>query len=166
MAQPNILQSYKAKVWRGLPTDTSPPGFFICGLVTKGLQQTKQTNTAVIPDCDDPDIPSSVRRTTISKDVTMSGEGFFEPDLFSEIQAAYDSNTSLAWSFELLAGTPAVPEAVGWFTGNWVFSTFNITAEQGDFVRAEMAWEADGEIVFTPAALMMHEGELLLENAA
>jgi len=157
MAQPAILEAFRVKVWRGIPGGTAPAAYVLCGLVTSGLQQTKQTNTAVIPDCDTPELASSVKRTVISKDVTMSGEGYYEPNLRTEIQEAFDSQVSEVWSFEFMEGVPPITESVGYYTGNWVFTTFGISAAQGEYVRAEMAWEADGPITWVPAVLLLDQ---------
>jgi len=150
MATPIILPAYRVRVWRGIPTGAAPDNYVMCGLVTSGLQQTKQTNTAIIPDCDFPELASSVKRTVISKDVTMSGEGYYEPDLRTEIQEAFDSQVSEVWSFEFAEDTVPTAESIGYYTGLWHFTTFGLAAAQGEYVRSEMAWEADGPIEWVP----------------
>lgn len=150
MATANTLESHRVRIWRGIP-GAAAPAFLVCALVTRGLQQTKQTNTAVIPDCADPAAVAPVKRTVLSKDCTMSGEGYYEPDIRDDLQTAYDDKLSLPWSFEFLAGTPPLAVSVGWYTGNWFLTTLGFAAAQGEYVRSELAWEADGAITWTAA---------------
>jgi hypothetical protein len=80
MAQAGVVDARLVRVWRGVPGGSgSPAPFIICALVTKGFNQTKNTNTAIIPDCNDPTVVAPVKRTPMSIDATISGEGYYEP---------------------------------------------------------------------------------------
>jgi hypothetical protein len=144
MAQAKVLDARMVRVWRGTPTATPDANNkIICALTTRAFNQTKQSNTAVIPDCADPTVVAPVKRTILSKDATITGTGYYEPNLRDDIQTWFDSSTSKLFSFQLPQGESIAGDA-GWYSGNFFLTTWNITAEEGNFVQAEMTWEADG----------------------
>jgi hypothetical protein len=142
MAQAGVIDARLVRVWHG----AAPGGasILVCALTTKGFQQTKNTNTAVIPDCDDPTVVAPVKRTPISKDATISGDGYYEPVHRGDLQAAFDDDTSESWAFEL-----PDPADGGYYSGKFFLTTLNTTADEGNYVRASMTWEADGPVAWT-----------------
>jgi hypothetical protein len=159
MAQAGVIDARLVRVWHG----AAPGGasILVCALTTKGFQQTKNTNTAVIPDCDDPTVVAPVKRTPISKDATISGDGYYEPVHRAAIQAMFDSSVSTLVYFEISNGEAAVGQA-GYYSGKFFLTTFNITADEGNYVRSAMTWEVDGAWAWTAApfaVVAMVEGD-------
>jgi len=141
MAQAFTLDSRRVRIWLG--ATIAAPSVLICALTTRGFNQSKQSNTFVVPDCTDPTIVAPVKRAIMSKDATINGNGSYEPNKRSQLQALFDSATSSSVSYELPEGdAPAVNS--GYYTGKFFLTTWNITAEEGNLVQAELAFEADG----------------------
>jgi hypothetical protein len=140
MAQAITVDARLVKVWKGVPSGGGST--LVCALVTRAFNQTKQSNTAVIPDCADPTVVAPVKRTILSKDATITGTGYYEPDKRNVLQTDFDDEVSHNWAFEI----PAAAPNGGYYMGKFFLNTFNITAEEGNFVQAEMTWEADGPV--------------------
>ena len=140
MAQAITVDARNVKVWKGVP----PGGTLVCALITRAFNQTKQTNTFVVPDCTDPTIVAPLKRAVISKDSAISGNGAYEPDKRGMIQTEFDDDGSSIWSFQI----PATAPDGGYYTGKFFLTTHNITAEEGNLVQSEMAWEADGPVAW------------------
>ena len=141
MAQAFVLDARKVRIWLG--ATIAAPSTLLCALITKGFNQSKQSNTFVVPDCADPTIVAPVKRAMLSKDANIAGAGSYEPDKRGTIQTLFDASVSSSVSFELPNGeAPAVNS--GYYTGKFFLTTWNITAEEGNLVQAEMTFEADG----------------------
>jgi hypothetical protein len=74
MTQATVVDSRKVFIWLG--AHPVAPAVKICAMTTRGFNQTKDTNTAVIPDCDDPTVVAPVKRTVLSKDAEITGTGY------------------------------------------------------------------------------------------
>jgi len=138
MAQAITVDARKVKVWLGPAHGGSST--LICALITRGFNQAKQSNTFVVPDCDDPMVVAPVKRVIMSKDATINGNGQYEPDKRALLQTEMEDDTSSTWSFEI----PATAPDGGYYTGSFYLTTMNIVAEEGNLVTAEMTWEANG----------------------
>lgn len=160
MAQAKVVDARLVRIWLSSPPGqtTVPASVLICALVTKGFNQTKNMNTAVIPDCDDPTVVAPVKRTPISVDATISGEGYYEPGHRTQLQALFDSSVSTLVYFEISNGEASAGTA-GYYFGKFFLTAFNITGDEGQYVRCSMTWEVDGDwnwvaAAFAPIALM------------
>ena len=138
MAQATTVDARKVKVWLGAAHGGGST--LICALITRGFNQSKQSNTFVVPDCTDPTIVAPVKRAIMSKDATITGAGQYEPDKRAALQAELEDDASNTWSFEI----PATAPLGGYYTGKFFLTAMNIMAEEGNLVTEEMTWEADG----------------------
>lgn len=141
MSQALTLDARRVRVWIGATIAT--PSKLICALTTRSFNQSKQSNTFVVPDCADPTIVAPVKRSIISKDATINGNGVYEPTRRADLQTLFDAAASSPISFELPQGEAPSGNG-GYYTGNFFLTTWNITAEEGNLVQAELAFEADG----------------------
>lgn len=142
MAQAITVDARKVKVWQGVAH--AGGAVAVCALITRAFNQSKQTNTFVVPDCTDPTIVAPVKRAVISKDTNISGNGAYEPNRRAALQLEFEDDGSSTWSFEI----PATAPDGGYYTGKFFLTTYNITAEEGNLVQSEMAWEADGPVTW------------------
>lgn len=138
MSQANTVDGRKVRIWLGVAH--AGGATMVCAIITRGFNQSKQSNTFVVPDCADPLVVAPVKRAIISKDTNLSGNGAYEPDKRGLLQVEFERSDSQVWSYEL----PYTAPNGGYYTGKAFMTTFNITAEEGNLVQAEMAWEADG----------------------
>lgn len=153
MAQAQVTDARYVRIWLGAsPVATTPAPIKLCAMDRKAFNQTMATNTAVIPDCDDPTLVVPVKRTPISKDATITGAGFFESALRAPLQAMMDDATSDDVCFEIMAPDPNP----GWYTGKFFLTTFNIVGNNADgYITAEMTFEADGLWTWVDASLAL-----------
>lgn len=141
MAQALTLDARLVRIWIGATIAT--PSKLICAMTTRGFNQSKQSNTFVVPDCADPTVVAPVKRAVISKDATINGNGTYEPSRRADLQTLFDASASSPISFELPAGEAGTGNG-GYYTGKFFLNTWNITAEEGNLVQAELGFEADG----------------------
>ena len=118
-----------------------------CGLTSQGINFTKETNEQQVPDCDDPDLAAATERAVTATSATFTGEGIL-PLSFSRTGGLTISTTDRA-AAEIQLVTPA-PNGGKW-TGNFILTTFNVTANLGEKVSVAVEMLSDGVITFTAA---------------
>jgi hypothetical protein len=127
MAQPTTRRWTKLTIWPG--DGASPEDFTsqVCGLTSKGFTLAGETTDTVVPDCDDPDLPAWVERTTRSLSATLSGSGVMAEETLAFWRtwalSGEEKNVRVALD---LAGTD------GYFAGAFVLTSFELTGEEGN----------------------------------
>lgn len=114
-----------------------------CGLTTKGFNQTANTQETSVPDCDDPDAPAYVERAVDTLSSEISGSG---------VLATESLDTWQAWFTSALSKNCRVyPNGLtgGYWEGKFVLSAFNLTANRGQKVNADVTLVSDGEYSWT-----------------
>jgi hypothetical protein len=148
MVQAIVVDARYTRIWLGTAPAAvgPPPAVKVCAMDRKAINQALGTNTAVIPDCDNPVAVVPVKRTAISKDTTISGTGFYEPDLRAPLQAFFDAAVAGDVCFEIMEPTGDA----GYYGGKFFLTTFNIVGNNDDgYVTCELTWEADGPAPWT-----------------
>ena len=126
-----------------------PAASKFCAINSKAFNQSLATGTAVVPDCADPKKVSLIKRIAISKDWSITGAGYFEMSMRSDLQAVMDSAVSIGIVFEVLDdATP--PANAGYYAGKAYLETFNIIANNTDsFITVDVTFAADGPAIWT-----------------
>lgn len=130
------LKSTRAMIALG---DGATPEVFssICGITTKGLQQTRATNDLVDWDCADPDAPPVTIRDTGATDWSITGSGLLARNRLADMQAAFEDPNPRNWRF--VFNEKAGDEIVdGYYQGPGLLTDFSVTAENGQYVQVSL----------------------------
>lgn len=121
----------------------------MCGLTSRGIQFSSNTNKTTLPDCDPTVVSGWEGVNVVSKGATMPGSGVAPMDkkneLFSWWKSASGKNCKLKVVKPLAAGG-------GHWLGLWVMTALDFTAEEGGFVNFSYTLEADGEVTWVDAS--------------
>jgi hypothetical protein len=157
MATANLTDPRWARIWVNCtdptttPTPTPPGAKKLCAINSKAINQSLATGTAVLPDCDNPVIVSSIKRTPISKDAAITGSGYFELDMRGTLQTIMDSAISVDVCFEIMSdGSSVGNNNDGFYHGKFFLETFNIIANNSDsYMTVDVNFTADGPVAWT-----------------
>ena len=145
MTQPTTLNASKLSVWIGSSTS---PGTFVapCGLTTRGINLTANTNDITIPDCDDPDLPSWIGRVVQSLSAGVNGTGVLAIEALPTWRQFFMEATSKLCRV-VIDGT-GLPPALdcGYFEGLFICSALNITGDLGNKIQVEVNMVSDGQL--------------------
>jgi hypothetical protein len=119
-----------------------------CGLMSKGYNQSKSVNETEVPDCDDEDAPAQVERSTKALSRIFSGNGVLAMEWRARWQAAYDSRDSVYYRIYI---DDVLANAGGYWQGKFVLTTFDVTAEKGDKIKAAIELQSDGAVPWIDA---------------
>ena len=147
MAQPITANASKMQIKIGDGATPTEVFDYPCGMTTKALNFTKNTNETNVPDCDDPDAPSWIQRGVLSLSADISENGILSMADLSVWQDFFESTNSR--NVQVWIDVPAAEHGGHW-DGKFHLTGFNITAEQGNKVNAAVTMVSDGEIVWTP----------------
>jgi predicted secreted protein len=147
MAKPTTLTGAKLIVM----LETATPGTYAapCGLTSRNLSFTKETNDVNVPDCDNPEAPAWVERGVVSLSGTIGGEGILAIEALPTWRGAFLATASI--NARVLIDTDNISTG-GYFAGKWHLTTFNVTGELGEKIGVEVELQNDGEIAWTAAA--------------
>lgn len=154
MALAKVVDSRWVRIWINATAPDTPSGTAeaLCAMITKSLEQTKDSTTTIIPDCDDPTNIGSMTRAMVSKDWRITGTLLYEQASRSKLQALMNATTSSNMVFEIVDPDGALD---GYYAGKAFMTQFNINAPQDEFVQDDVIFEADGLIAWTTAAAAM-----------
>jgi predicted secreted protein len=142
MAKPTVLSSSKLLIMigdgAGSEVFTAP-----CGLTTRGINFSKETNDTNIPDCDDPDAPAWAGRDVVSLSGSVSGSGILAKEALATWRGFFFSTEPKNCRVMLDGGT-----GWGYWAGSFHCTTFNVTGELGDKVQVEIELQNDGEVTW------------------
>lgn len=147
MAKPKTAASSKLLILLG---DGATPEVFTapCGLTTKGLNFSAETNDVMVPDCDNPDDPAWTERVVSSLSGTITGSGVLAMESLPVWRAFFFSGAARNCRVRL-----AVPLADngGHFEGRFLLTSFEITGEIGNKVQVSVELMNDGEVAWVAA---------------
>lgn len=148
MAYTDKLKSTRVAIMMG---DGATPEVFspMCGITTKGFQQTRATNDTVDWDCADPDATPITVRDVGATDWNISGSGLLHRPLLATVQAAFDSSdaTNYRFMFDEATGDEVVD---GYYQGPGIITDLNIGATNGEYVSISLTISAAGPKMFVP----------------
>lgn len=147
MTYTDKLKSTRVAIMMGngaTPTEVFAP---MCGITTKGFQQTRATSDTVDWDCADPDATPITVRDAGATDWTISGSGLLHRPLLADVQEAFD-NTE-ATNFRFMFDEPSTSQVIdGYYQGAGIITDFNITGTNGEYVQVSLTISAAGPKVF------------------
>lgn len=146
MAKPTTVTGSKLSVWLG---DGATPEVFVapCGLHTRGINFGATANDELIPDCDNPDLPSWVARTVQSLTAGISGSGLLAKEALDAWEGFHFGGVSKNCRVIIDWGGGVQRR----YDGAFVCTTFNVTGEIGSRIKVEVALASDG--VITPVVV-------------
>lgn len=108
----------------------------LCGLTSKGVQRTASTNSTVVPDCDDEDLPGYEEQDVASISVTISGSGVWARQNHQEMLDWYYSASRKNVKIRNAAVEAGETE---FEQGPAILTQLNQTGERGSKVQGEIA---------------------------
>lgn len=151
MALAEVVPGRLTRIWLGTApktgTPNDPAAILICAFITKSFNQSKATNTQVVPDCDDPFAVGPVKRTVVSLDRQVTGTALFEHAHRDEVQAFYDLDDSAPIVFQIPKGEDL--DDGGFYSGNFFMTTLTHNANTGEMVQWDITWDVDGDVSWT-----------------
>lgn len=145
MALPTTLSASKLTIWIG---DSASPGTFVapCGLTTKGIQFSANTNDITIPDCDNPDAASWTGRVVESLSATINGSGVLAMEALATWRAFFEAATEKLCRVVIDDGAGAIG---GHWDGLFVCTGFNVTGNLGEKIQVEITAQSAGAVTWT-----------------
>lgn len=136
MAQPTTAKPGKMVI----KIDGNAP----CGLTSKNLTITKNLAEVAIPDCDDPDAPFWMERDVESMSAAITGDGVLAAE-------AEDVWNDAMYSTDPVDATVSIEFTTGirTFSGKWHMNTYQMAAQQGQKVTANISMLSAGQITST-----------------
>lgn len=133
------------------PAPATPAPQKLCAINSKAFNQSVTTGTALVPDCDDVTKVSFLKRTPISKDWSITGNGYVEMTMRAALQTILDGAVSVPIVFEINdPETAPTPATDGYYAGRGFLETFNIIANNGDsYITVDLNFTADGPAIWT-----------------
>ncbi|AIT81596.1 phage tail tube protein [Novosphingobium pentaromativorans] len=111
----------------------------VCGITTKGLQRTRQTQDTVLWDCTDPEASPITEREILAGDWTMNGSGQAVLSVLDDLEAAYDAASNWKLNFVDSSGT-----TVRSYTGNAIMTDLTLGAVNGDKCSISITLSGNG----------------------
>jgi predicted secreted protein len=144
MAKPTTLSAAKLSIWVG---DGASPEVFAapCGLTTRGINFSKNTNEVSVPDCDDPDAPAWVERVARDLQAGVTGSGVLALEALDTWWNFFKNPDAQNCRIVL------DDAAAGRWNGAFQCTGFNVTGSLGDKVQVELTLASDGEVTWTDA---------------
>lgn len=150
MAYTDKLKSTRVYIAMGdgaLPEVFSP----MCGITTKGFQQSRATSDTTDWDCADPDASPITVRDVGASDWTISGNGLLHRPLLAKLQDAFDDTT--ATNYRFVFDEPVAGAVInGYYEGPGIITDLNITGTNGEYVNISLTVSAAGPKVFVANA--------------
>ncbi len=146
MAQAKVVNFSKFLVLVG---DGASPEVFAapCGLTSRGITFTAETNDTNIPDCADEDAPSWLGRDTVSLSGEISGSGVLDLDALEVWQEFIGERRNCRVKIDV-----PLAQNGGHWQGSFILTSFAVTGERGSKVSVEITLTSDGEVPWVPAS--------------
>lgn len=143
MAQPTVLAGTKLLILVG--DGTSPENFAQpCGLTTRGMAFTAQTNSTLVPDCDDPEAPAWEAKDVSSLAAQVTGNGVMAVEAFDIwndwFQSAEAKNCQISLDHNDL----------GHWAGQFILTSFRVTGQRGQKVTVDITLDNNGAVPWVP----------------
>jgi predicted secreted protein len=139
MAQPTVLPGTKLLILVG---DGAVPEVFgqPCGLVSRGVAFTASTNSTLIPDCDDPELPAWEAKDVNSISCQVTGNGVMATESFNVWNDWFQS--ALARNCQIhLDGN-----GLGYWEGQFILTNLRYGGQRGQKVRLDITLDNTGAV--------------------
>jgi hypothetical protein len=157
MAAAVLTDPRYARIWINATAPNVPPtpvggvpaATKFCAINSRAFNQTLATGTAIVPDCVDPVKVSIIKRTAVSKDWSITGNGYFELSMRDTLQKIMDNGVSVGVVFEIVDDL-IPPVNSGYYAGKAFLETYNILANNTDsYITVDISFAADGAATWT-----------------
>ena len=149
MAEPKTIKFGKSLIEIGdgaTPTEVfNAP----CGFEQIGMTVNTETNNNNLPDCADPDAPTWTTTDVVSKQMQLTGEGFFDADNWKDMWRAWfmdGTEKNVRFHVDLTSALGG-----GYFQGKALLTTFEFSGQRGQRGRISIGITFQGKPVWTPA---------------
>lgn len=143
MAQATAIKGGSVRVYLG--NDANPTVYTApCGFTSRSITINKALSEEKLPDCDDPDKVPWTGRGATSKALEISGEGVLAQQSMQTWLDALDSTDSVPVKIEI-----TFPKYTVTWEGKMQVDSLQITAPNGEIVKASISMKNDGEMVQT-----------------
>jgi hypothetical protein len=116
----------------------------------RGIVFTAESNQTRIPDCDDPELISWIKREKTALGATINGAGVLNTPDTEEYFNWWKSTSAKVIRVELSGVSGA--NGGGYFQGSFHLTNFEITGDLGEYAQCSVSLESDGEITWVDAA--------------
>lgn len=142
MTQPTVVAGTKLLVLVG---NGATPEVFAepCGLTTKSFDLSAATNTALIPDCADPEAPVWEAKLVSSLAAQISGSGI----MAVEAHAIWE-----AWFIAALAKNCQIKlnaAALGYYSGSFILTSLRYGGQRGQFINVDLTMVNASAVTWT-----------------
>jgi predicted secreted protein len=144
MAQPTVLSGTKLLILVG---DGASPEVFAqpCGLTTNGIDFSASTNTTLLPDCADPDLPAWEAKDVNGLSASVTGTGVMAVESFDIwndwFQAAAAKNCQIKLDSAEL----------GYWAGSFILTGLKYSGTRGEKVTVDITLSNNGAVPWVPA---------------
>lgn len=153
MAQPTVIPGTKLLILVGTGGDSpgSPDVFGEpCGLTTKAFDLTAATNTTLIPDCANPDLPAWEAKDVNSLAAEATGSGVMAVESFHTWMDWFLGATERQCRIQLVSPA-ALPLSLGYFQGAFILSKLTYNGTRGQKVNIDVTLSNNGALIFVAA---------------
>lgn len=150
MATPDFVEAKMVRVFvnASAPTAANIANFKrLCAMRARAFNQTKNLQEHLLPDCADPSLASTIRRSLLSVDFGITGNAVYEPQQRPILQAAFDAKGSVPCLFVIPAGEQRI--GAGYYTGNFFLTQLNFTGSETELLMADLTFVGDGKATWT-----------------
>lgn len=144
MAQPTVIAGTKLLILVG---DGNSPQVFSqpCGLTTRGIAFTAQTNSTLIPDCDDPELPAWEAKDVNSIAAQITGNGVMAVESFDVWNDWFQ--TASARTCQVTLDHPEL----GYWLGDFILTALRYGGQRGQKVTVDITMDNTGAVPWVPA---------------
>lgn len=141
MTKPTTAAGSKLSIWLG---DGASPEVFVapCGLTSRGINFSADSNDTNVPDCDDPDAPAWVERVVRSLQAGVTGSGVLAKEAKTAWEGFFFGGVSKNCRVVIDWGVGGTHR----YDGAFICTGFNVTGALGEKINVEIALQSDGEI--------------------
>lgn len=143
MAAPTVISGTKLLILVG---DAGSPEVFAepCGLTTKTFDLAASTNTTVIPDCSNPDLPAWEAKTVNALSATITGAGVMAIEAHTVWEAWFMAAVAKNVQIKLNNAT-----GLGYYSGSFLLTALKYNGTRGQKVTVDLSMVNDGAVGWT-----------------
>lgn len=118
----------------------------ICGITSNEIQQTANTESAEVPDCDDETKPHVIVKTVRSLERVISGSGIWSQEAHGTMEDWFESGAAKHCRIYYANAASSTPE---YKTGMALLTQLNWTKPDKNIVTAQIQLEFTGAVTVT-----------------
>lgn len=118
-----------------------------CGLTSRGIEFSMSTGETIVPDCASEDAVAWVERTMNAASAQISGSGVLAMDSLDEWRSWFEAAEPRTVQVHLQNTTA---NNGGYWQGDFVLTSFQITGERGGKVQVSISAVNDGKVTWHP----------------